>query len=74
MPRGHEHDPVSRLELVFFYGLSLFISREKGDHYYIQTRRNDQVRPRETLLPLMRFAKLNKPPSLPSPPQKCLKK
>ena len=73
MPRGHEHDPISRLELVF-YGLSLFISREKGDHYYIQTGPNDQVRPRETLLPLIRFAKLNKPPFLSSPPQKCLKK
>ena len=35
MPRGHS---------LSIYGqkrTSLFISREKGDHYYIQTRHND---------------------------------
>ena len=44
MPRGHEHDPLYSLS-IFKYGLStlfcLYISREKGDHYYIQTRHND---------------------------------
>ena len=27
--------------LVLDHGLSLYISQEKGDHYYIQTRQND---------------------------------
>ena len=27
--------------LILEIGLSLYISREKGDHYYIQTRNND---------------------------------
>ena len=27
--------------LVLDHGLSLYISQEKGDHYYIQTRHND---------------------------------
>jgi len=45
MPRGHEHDPIYSLSI---YGLSsgknrasLYISWEKGDHYYIQTWHND---------------------------------
>ena len=39
MPRGHSPSIYAR-----FSGkkiTSMFISREKGDHYYIQTRRND---------------------------------
>ena len=40
MPREHQHDPFSRL-VSSFYGPSLYISREKGDHYYIQIRHND---------------------------------
>ena len=39
MPRGHSLSIYAR-----FSGkkrTSLYISREKGDHYYIQTRHND---------------------------------
>ena len=39
MPRGHSLSIYAR-----FSGkkrTSMYISREKGDHYYIQTRRND---------------------------------
>ena len=39
MPRGHSLSIYAR-----FLGKkksSLYISREKGDHYYIQTRHND---------------------------------
>ena len=40
MPRGHLLSIYAR-----FSGkkrTSMYISREKGDHYYIQTRRNDR--------------------------------
>ena len=32
---------VPCLDVIMKYGLSLYISREKGDHYYIQTRHKD---------------------------------
>ena len=41
MARGQKHyDPLYSLN-VRKIGLSQYISREKGDHYYIQTRHND---------------------------------
>ena len=41
MPRGHSLSIYAR-----FSGkkrTSMYISREKGDHYYIQTRRNHNL-------------------------------
>ena len=40
MPRGAWAGSVV-LVYYYKYGLSLYISREKGDHYYILTRHND---------------------------------
>ena len=43
MPKGNSLDIYAR-----FSGnkrTSLYISREKGDHYYIQTRHNDRFSP-----------------------------
>ena len=47
MPRGHSLSIYAR-----FSGkkrTSLYISREKGDHYYIQTRHNDFFFPIDNL-------------------------
>ena len=39
-PGGHEHDPLYSLS-IRNNGLSLYVSRGKGDHYFIQTLPND---------------------------------
>ena len=39
MPRGHLLSIYARLSGK--KGTSMYISQEKGDHYYIQTRHND---------------------------------
>ena len=39
MPRGHSLSIYARFSGK--HSTSMYISREKGDHYYIQTRHND---------------------------------
>ena len=41
MLSGHEHDPLYSHSIRNNYGLSVYISREKGNHYYILTRHKD---------------------------------
>ena len=62
MPRGHSLSIYAR-----FSGkkrTSLYISREKGDHYYIQTRHND------LFFPLKSFSRKTKKKIGPKSPRK----
>jgi len=41
MPRGHSLSIYARFSCKKRTSMYMYISREKGDHYYIQTRHND---------------------------------
>ena len=61
-----------QLHMLNLFNFMLYFSVENCYHFLIVKKKQygawlSKVRPRETLFPLMHFAKLNKPPSLLSP-------